>query len=293
MHTRRARERVRAYSSSSVQPTVRVRVSAVSCTADVSVLRRTARREKKNKNNGNNTQITRWRAEKKKKKKQREVRLQSHVTLCEMLLRKAYTPFVGHSLFSCATISNCRKEITPHARHQRHHSIFVPIQNGRKRNNNNRSSNGNDISSSSTNNVYYCEKEEKPTTTATTRSQSISSIETSHTPCAMRLSVSLCVCAPATTNTWTGARGSAFFSFETILAFWMRDWLDYKYTYIDDGRSIRLYYPTRSKHSKAKWWIGFLLCISIPERFYVHNFIFFYFDYCFCCSYYWWLWHSL
>lgn len=25
--------------------------------------------------------------------------------------------------------------------------------------------------------------------------------------------------------------------------------------------------------SKAKWWIGFLLCISIPKRFYVHNFI--------------------
>lgn len=66
----------------------------------------------------------------------------------------------------------------------------------------------------------------------------------------------------------------------------MRDWLDYKYTHIDDGRSIRLYYPTRSKYSKAKWWIGFLLCISIPERFYRAQF---YFDYCFCCSYYWWL----
>lgn len=45
----------------------------------------------------------------------------------------------------------------------------------------------------------------------------------------------------------------------------MRDWLDYKYTYTNDGRSLRLYYPTRSKHSKAKWWIGFLLCISMPK----------------------------
>lgn len=71
--------------------------------------------------------------------------------------------------------------------------------------------------------------------------------------------------------------GDMVFSFDSILAFWMRDWLDYKYTYIDDGRSIRLYYPTRSKHSKAKWWIGFFYYVFRCQQFYVHSIILLFF----------------
>lgn len=79
------------------------------------------------------------------------------------------------------------------------------------------------------------------------------------------------------------------FSFDSILAFWMRDWLDYKYTYIDDGRSIRLYYPTRSKHSKAKWWIGFFYYVFRCQQFYVHSIILLFFlsTYIFFSSHFW------
>lgn len=127
----------------------------------------------------------------------------------------------------------------------------------------------------------------KPAAAATHRKRS-QSVKTKHSMCCAVLCCAVWLCVQQQICT---TFGDTLFSFETILAFWMRDWLDYKYTYIDDGRSIRLYYPTRSKHSKAKWCgLVFFYYVFRCEQFYVHNFILFFFidfffsffDHCFC-----------
>lgn len=130
-----------------------------------------------------------------KTERKKVIRLQSHVTLYGTLLRKAYTPFVGHNLFSYATISYCRKVFTPYTHSINGTSTYLCTNTEQeKANNNNRSGSGKI-------------REEK------TESQSIERKgETRHSMCNMRLagwltgcldaSLTLCVlCVCATTNT--------------------------------------------------------------------------------------------
>lgn len=105
-----------------------------------------------------------------KTERKKVIRLQSHVTLYGTLLRKAYTPFVGHNLFSYATISYCRKVFTPYTHSINGTSTYLCTNTEQeKANNNNRSGSGKI-------------REEK------TESQSIERKgETRHSMCNMRL----------------------------------------------------------------------------------------------------------